>query len=543
MRPRSLDEFVGQDAIVGPGRLLRRAIQADQLSSLIFYGPPGSGKTTLARVIANSTKGRFITLNAVLSGVADIRKAIEEAKDEKQFYGRRSILFVDEVHRWNKAQQDALLPWVENGTVILIGATTENPFFEVNKALVSRSRVFRLEALSRDDLMETARRALADRERGYGKWKVSFAPGALEHLVDSAVGDARSLSTPWNWPWRPPPEPGRRPRDHPSRSAWRRPRNRSSARWSCTTRTGTTTTTSFPPSSRASAARIPTPPFTGSPGWSRRRRVALLHLPQAPHQRERGRRPGRPAAITVVESCAAAFDRIGFPEGNFHLAQAALYLANCPKSNSTLGFFDALNSVKEENREVPDHLKDGSRDAEELGHGKDYLYPHAYRDHWVAQAYLPLSLASRQFYQPSQQGWEGTAASRLQERRELQLAAYLEAAARNPGAGRESGQVAWLRRLSERGGQAAIADRDRTFSLLAPKRHERILVLNAGEGLFLWEALRRSPEGFVLGLCWKEEEAAVLRDYAARIEGPQAPRIASAALESLKDEVLRAHRR
>ena len=193
MRPRNLDEYVGQEQIVGKGRLLRRAIQADQLSSVIFYGPPGTGKTTLARVIANHTKSNFLTLNAVLTGIADIREAIKNADDWKKLYGKRTILFVDEVHRWNKAQQDALLPWVENGTFILIGATTENPFFEVNKALVSRSRVFQLKGLSSEDLMKAAKNALSDKVRGYGRWKVVFEEGALEHLVETANGDARSL--------------------------------------------------------------------------------------------------------------------------------------------------------------------------------------------------------------------------------------------------------------------------------------------------------------------------------------------------------------
>ena len=193
MRPRNLDEYIGQDHIVGKGRLLRRAIAADQLSSVIFYGPPGSGKTTLARVIANHTKSNFITLNAVLTGVQDIRTSIKQAEDYFKLYNRRTILFVDEVHRWNKSQQDALLPWVENGTIILVGATTENPFFEVNKALVSRSRVFQLKALTAQDLEKAAQMALADTERGYGHWKVQFESGALEHLIETANGDARSL--------------------------------------------------------------------------------------------------------------------------------------------------------------------------------------------------------------------------------------------------------------------------------------------------------------------------------------------------------------
>jgi putative ATPase len=193
MRPRSLDEFAGQEHIVGPGRLLRRAIQKDQLSSIILSGPPGTGKTTLARVVANTTASRFVTLNAVLAGVADIRSAIDEAKKQRELYDRRTMLFVDEVHRWSKSQQDALLPWVENGTILLIGATTENPFFEVNRALVSRSRVFQLKALDASDLRRVAEAALGDIERGYGAWRVEFEEGSLEHLVEAADGDARSL--------------------------------------------------------------------------------------------------------------------------------------------------------------------------------------------------------------------------------------------------------------------------------------------------------------------------------------------------------------
>ena len=189
MRPRTLDEYVGQEHIIGHGRLLRRAIQADQLSSLIFYGPPGTGKTTLAQVIANTTSAHFIALNAVLAGVKEIREAIAEAQERGRLYGQRTILFVDEVHRFNKAQQDALLPWVENGTVIFIGATTENPYFEVNKALVSRSRIFQLTPLTKEDLRQVARQALADRERGYGNRGVTIDDDALEHLVEVANGD------------------------------------------------------------------------------------------------------------------------------------------------------------------------------------------------------------------------------------------------------------------------------------------------------------------------------------------------------------------
>jgi putative ATPase len=193
IRPRTLDEFAGQEHIVGPGRLLRRAIQADQLSSVIFYGPPGTGKTTLAAIIANTTHSHFESLNAVLAGVADIRRVTKEAQERRALHGQRTILFVDEVHRWNKAQQDALLPWVENGTVIMIGATTENPYFTVNRPLVSRSRIFQLQPLSEADLFAIARRSLADPERGYGRLKVDVHEDALAHLVDVANGDARGV--------------------------------------------------------------------------------------------------------------------------------------------------------------------------------------------------------------------------------------------------------------------------------------------------------------------------------------------------------------
>lgn len=192
MRPRSLDEFVGQEAIIGPGRLLRRAIQADRLSSIIFYGPPGTGKTTLAQIIANTTLAHFIAINAVLAGVKEIREAIETAKSRRGQFGQRTILFIDEVHRFNKAQQDALLPWVENGTLTLIGATTENPYFEVNKALVSRSRLFQLKSLTPDHLQQVLLQAIADPVRGYGDLKIVLSPDAIAHWTNIANGDART---------------------------------------------------------------------------------------------------------------------------------------------------------------------------------------------------------------------------------------------------------------------------------------------------------------------------------------------------------------
>ncbi len=539
MRPRGLDEYVGQDAILGPGRLLRRAIQADQLSSLIFYGPPGSGKTTLARVIANTTKSRFITINAVLSGIADLRAAIEDAKAEKDYYDRRTILFIDEVHRWNKAQQDALLPWVENGTFILIGATTENPYFEVNRALVSRSRIFRLECLTADDLMEVARRAISDAERGYGAYRVVFDPGALEHIVDTASGDARSLlnalelaieagSPSW------PPPPGTEIRV--SLEAAEESIQRKVVLYDRDGDYHYDVISAFIKSLRGSdpdaalywLARMVE--AGESPAFIFRRMLVAASEDVG---------LAAPEAIGIVESCAAAFDRVGFPEGNFHLAQAALYLANCPKSNSALGFFDALESVRAENRDVPNHLKDASRDGEALGHGEGYLYPHAFRDHWVAQAYLPDSLKGRFFYHPAATGWEARATAALAERRELQLAAYLENRERLSAEGGPAlpavkrAEEEWKRRASGADRQRDLGDRAEAFARSPLRGNERVLVLNAGEGLFAWEALRRAPSGLCLGLCGSLGEKAALDGYAASLINADRP--VFAVLDSASD--------
>ena len=432
MRPRNLDEYIGQDHIVGKGRLLRRAIAADQLSSVIFYGPPGSGKTTLARVIANHTKSNFITLNAVLTGVADIRESIKKAEDYYKLYNRRTILFVDEVHRWNRAQQDALLPWVENGTIILIGATTENPFFEVNKALVSRSRVFQLKALAKDDLAKAAHMALTDTERGYGHWNVEFEKGALEHLIDTANGDARSLlnalelaveTTPEKWdPIANPPVPAWGSTIYISREAAEESIQKKVVLYD---RDGDYHYDIISAFIKSLRGRDP----DAAMYWLARM-VRAGEDPDFIFRRmlisaceDTGL--ADPYAISVVESCAAAFDRVGLPEGRYHLAHAALYLATAPKSNSSMAFFDALSSVEKEDAEVPNHLRDASRDAEGFGHGAGYLYPHAYRDHWVAQQYLPDELVGRVFYTPSDQGYEKTIRQDVLSRRELQIASIL----------------------------------------------------------------------------------------------------------------------
>ncbi len=532
MRPRSLDEYVGQDHIVGPGRLLRRAIQADQLTSVIFYGPPGTGKTTLARVIANHTKSSFVTLNAVLAGVQQIRDSIKAAEEQRSLYARRTILFVDEVHRWNRAQQDALLPWVENGTIILIGATTENPFFEVNKALVSRSRVFQLKALTGDDLLRAARAALADKERGYGRWRVSFVPGALEHLVATAAGDARSLlnalelavetSAP-SWP----------PADGTEIVIDTETAEQSiQQKVVLYDRDGDyhyDVISAFIKSLRGSdpdaafywLARMIA--AGEDPGFIFRRMLisACEDVGLAD-----------PAAVSVVESCAAAFDRVGLPEGRYHLAHAALYLATAPKSNSSLAFFDALASVEQEDAEVPNHLRDGNRDAEGFGHGDGYLYPHSYRDHWAAQQYLPDQLVGRAFYTPSTQGYEGRIRGDILTRRELQIAAILEEGLErdgehltfSPGGSRRD---AWTKRLDSGRSGTLLRVRTELTGRAGILRHHRVLVHGADDGLLVWEAARLAPEGMVAGLCRNEAGRTALEKYAESLDELDRPRLAT----------------
>jgi putative ATPase len=540
MRPRTLDELIGQDHIVGSGRLLRRAIQADRLSSLIFYGPPGTGKTSLARVIANNTKSAFENLNAVLSGIKDIREAIDRSGERRRLYGKRTILFVDEVHRWNKAQQDALLPWVENGTVILIGATTENPFFEVNRALVSRSRIFRLRGLEAPDLMEAARRALGDRERGYGKWQIRFEAGALEHLVEVASGDVRSLlnalelaveTSLWTLEDRegktwPPPEGAQ------IRISMETAEESIQRRAVLYDRDGDyhfDTISAFIKSLRGSdpdAALYWLAKMVRAgedPAFIFRRMIILASEDVG---------LADPQALEVVIACAESFDRIGFPEGNFPLAHACLYLATAPKSNSAMAFFDALAEVDREDAEVPGHLKDPSRDAESFGHGKGYIYPHAYRDHWAAQQYLPSALRGRIFYTPSTQGREGKIREQVLSRRELQAAIVF-------GEGEESaegellswspsgkGREGWFKRL-ERGRSAALLrDRDAIFEELEVARHHRILIPLAADGLLLWEALRRVPEGLAAALVSSESAKETLEAFNAPPEGIEKPLIA-----------------
>ncbi|MDR2501139.1 MAG: AAA family ATPase [Treponema sp.] len=536
MRPQTLDDIIGQDHIVGPGRLLRRAIQADRLSSLILYGPPGVGKTSLARVIANTTRAHFESLNAVLSGIKDIREAIDRSDERRRLYGKRTILFVDEAHRWNKAQQDALLPWVENGAVILIGATTENPFFEVNRALVSRSRIFQLKPLKPEDLRKTAERALADTARGYGKWRVRFAEGALEHLVAVAGGDARSLLNAMELAIETSPASGA------EGSSWPPPEGAAiqvsfeaaeesiQRRAVLYDRDGDyhfDTISAFIKSVRGSdpdAALYWLAKMVRAgedPAFIFRRMIILA-----------GEDVGLadPQAVPVVIACAQAFDRLGFPEGNFPLAQACLYLATAPKSNTAMAFFDALRTVEQEDHAVPKHLRDANRDGESFGHGEGYIYPHAYRDHWAAQQYLPSALRGKTFYTPSLSGYEGKIREDILRKREIQGAAIL---GDDPGtsdggeyltwSAAAKGREGWFKRLESGRSALLLQDRDRIFNQIPLARHDRVLIPASQDGLLLWECLRRVPEG----LCAALVESAEARDALLRFAG--------AALSSLEE--------
>jgi putative ATPase len=529
LRPRTLDEFIGQSAIVGQGRLLRRAIQADQLSSLIFYGPPGTGKTTLAQIIANTTKAHFIAINAVLAGVKELRSAIDIAQDKRKLYNQRTILFVDEVHRFNKAQQDALLPWVENGTVILIGATTENPYFEVNKALVSRSRLFQLKSLEADDLKAIVHQALQDSVRGYGDRDVQIEDAALDHLVNIANGDARTLLNSLELAVSTTPVVDGK--IHISLQVAEESIQQRALLYDKEGDAHFDTISAFIKSLRGSdpdaamywLARMV---YAGEDPRFIFRRMLILA----------GEDVGLadPNAVVVVNACALAFDRVGLPEGRYPLAQAALYLATCPKSNSIMGFFDALAAVeKAQEGDIPAHLRDPNRDKDGFGHGAGYLYPHAYRDHWVEQQYLPTSLQGQVFYRPSNQGYEGQIQREVDRRREAQLAALIEGIAahipeRLTLSPTDNRTEQWLQRTIGQSGERLGELRDRLFAAVPLQRHHVVLDLNARSGLLTWEALRQVPEGGVYTCVSHAKDHAALTEQTQALPALQRPTLLQA---------------
>jgi putative ATPase len=499
LRPKTLDDFVGQEGILGQGRLLRRAIAADRVGNLILHGPPGVGKTTLARIIAGSTRAHFSSLNAVLAGVKDLRIEVDAAKERLERHSLRTTLFIDEVHRFNSAQQDALLPWVENGTLTLIGATTENPFFEVNKALVSRSRLFRLQPLEPAHLRQLLHRALKDREVGYGDRPIVISEEASEHLLDVASGDARSLLNALELAVETTAPNGDGLISIDLAIAEESIQQRA-VLYDKQGDAHFDTISAFIKSLRGSDA-------DAALFWLARM-VEAGENPRFIFRRmliSAGEDIGLadPQAIVVVEACAAAFERVGLPEGLYPLAQAALYLAGAEKSNSLLGFFDALKSVKTANKQqVPAHLRDGNRDGKVFGDGAGYRYPHAYAEHWVAQQYLPTSLQGEVFWQPGQLGWEGALRQRLQRRRAAQLAAAAETAA-------DQGDVLssspddpqlerWLQRQATAEGERLDALRRRLWEGAPWQRHDRVLILDAHSLLWALDPLEATPEGEVV---------------------------------------------
>jgi putative ATPase len=412
MRPRTLSDFVGQAHLVGPGKLLRRMIEADRVPSLLFYGPPGTGKTTLARLVAESTRSHFEQLNAVAAGVADVRRVLAEAEERRKLHGRRTILFLDELHRFNKAQQDALLRAVEEGLVTFIGATTENPFFTVTGPLLSRARLFRLEPLSAEELRTIAAQALRDGERGLGTYPVELDGDALDHLVQTADGDARALLSALELAVLSTPVGAdgviRVDREVAAESSQRR-----ILRYDREGDFHYDAASAFIKSMRGSdpdaalywLARMieagEDPRFVA-------RRI-VIHAAEDVGNAD-------PRALLVAVAAAQALEMVGLPEARLPLAQAALYVATAPKSNASKAAIDAaLEAVREgEADRVPPHLRDASYPgAARLGHGQGYLYPHDYPEKWVAQRYLPENLAQASFYQPASSGYEQTIAERL----------------------------------------------------------------------------------------------------------------------------------
>ena len=397
MRPQNLDEILGQDHIIGPGKLLRRAIETDKLSSLIFYGSPGCGKTTIATVIANVTDKFYASLNAVTDGVAELRKITGKAEENLSMYGKQTILFIDEIHRFNKGQQDALLPWVEKGLIVLIGATTQNPYFSLNPALLSRSMIFELKPLSKADIAVLIDRSCKDLKRGFGAYKLDVTAEAIAHLCNCSQGDARValnglelavLSS--------------KPNENGVRviglsvveESIQRPRvvydNTGDEHYDIVSAFIKSMRGSDPDAAIYYLARMLD---AGEDPLFIARRI-IVHAAEDVGLAD-------PQALQVAQSAAAALQFIGMPEGRIVLAEAALYVAKAPKSNSVITAIDNALATVQSGKigAVPNHLKDAHyAGAQKLGHGIGYQYPHDYPSGWVAQQYLPDNLAGEKFY-------------------------------------------------------------------------------------------------------------------------------------------------
>ncbi len=415
MRPRRLDEFLGQESVMGPDTLLRKAILADRLSSTIFWGPPGCGKSTLAQIIARTTRAFFENYSAVTSGVADIRKVIAGARERWRVHRQKTILFVDEIHRWNKAQQDALLPHVEDGTVILIGATTENPYFEVNAPLLSRSRLFRLERLSDDAIYQLLERALNDGERGLGSLNAGADPDALAHLTAVAGGDARSALSALESAAlaAPPDEDGRR------NITLQLAEEGVQARSLAYDKDGDEhydTISAFIKSLRGSdpdAALywLAKMLAAGEDIKFIARRLIILASEDIGN--------ADPMALVLANAAAQAVMFIGLPEAQLTLSQTVCYLACAPKSNAaTTAIGRATDEIRTNGpKPVPLHLRDNHYPGgKRMGHGAGYRYPHDFPGHFVAQDYLPDAIDGLPYYVPSDQGTEVRISRRMAER-------------------------------------------------------------------------------------------------------------------------------
>lgn len=413
MRPKTLEEVVGQQHIIGKDKLLYRAIRADKLSSVIFYGPPGTGKTTLAKVIAGATKAEFVSINATAAGKKDMEAVVEQAKNSLGMYGRRTILFIDEIHRFNKGQQDYLLPFVEDGTIILIGATTENPYFEVNGALLSRSVIFELKSLDKEDIRILLRRAVTDEERGMGDYHAVLEPDAEDFLADISNGDARAaltaielgvLTT----------ERSEDGKIHITLDVAQECIQKRAVRYDKMGDQHYDTISAFIKSIRGSdpdaavyyLARML---YAGEDIRFIARRMMISASEDVGN--------ADPNALNVAVSAALAVERIGMPEARIILAQAATYLASAPKSNASYLAVDRATECMKQTMTapVPVHLQDAHyKGSEKLGHGLGYLYAHNYPNHYVEQQYLPDALKDEVFYEPTEIGYEKQIKKHLQ---------------------------------------------------------------------------------------------------------------------------------